>query len=186
MSEESGLPIVDPRLRQSLSLFVPPLPEEKVEEALAELAEIISEYRNIATKRLILAPFQRWNEGDEKYQERAQTAFNAPRRRGRPAYDSQVLFVLRLRDLLLKHGCKYGLYKDEGSSPLLDLIHHADLIAGMPKGDMDWASLAGKCVDPLFELNFLTGGAIVYPKAHSTLLKRALSMARVKPGKRKK
>jgi len=167
----------DPNLEKALDCFIPPIKGDARREVAESLVKILEEYRTLAKKRIIMVPFRRANESEEEYEKRCDEILAAPRKRGRPRYIPQELLVLRLRDLLGSHHCNYGVYKDGETSPLVKLVQIIDFMTGMPRGDVDWQTLAEKCADPIHELKLLLGDGFQVASEDQKEVKRSLHRA---------
>jgi hypothetical protein len=128
-----------------LECFRPSIPALDESIVLAEVEGLVSDLREAAAMigpdgRLLFCPIARIGETDEGYIARCHEALTRPIE-GRPPDRLLLVLTAWCRDLLIKHGCRAGVPKDEEKAcGLTDLIRVVNDLAGRPVGI--WSEVA--------------------------------------------
>lgn len=123
-----------------------------------------------------MEPVQRIDETDEAHETRSIEHIKmALKKRGRPEHFPQAFLMLSLRGLLQSQGCNYGVLKNGEVAAVVRLAEIVDLMAGMPRGDVDWQSVAVKCANPLYPFELIRGERLNLPPEDLAAFKRSMS-----------
>lgn len=176
----------DEDFQRTLAFFAPCPSEAEWPAIRIELTSIAKDYKHdAAQKRLIRAPFARAGETDAEYGARVQALLDAPVKPGRPNMLAQKIMVVRLRDLLMKHGCHYGAPKlDDRRSRLAELAEFIHDLVEAPRKRIGWRSIAEQLADPIAQLEVALGDGLTI-QGSRTAIKEWLSKAQHKPTKRR-
>jgi len=173
-------------LTGALEFFSPDIPDHLQPEVMERLKEITDEYIRIGTKRVIFEPIRRVDETEAEHAERSNAAVFTPRKRGRPAYEAQMLLALSLQDLLAKYNCAYGVQKNGNESNLVKLARFIHFKAGSPRGDVDWQHQAELASDKVHALRLILGDGFLVEPGQETLARGILNDAFQRASKNRK
>ena len=136
----------------ALACFVPCLSEELHGPVIQELRAMVADLKTlVGSDRIALSPVRIFDETDSDYQKRCDELLEGPRGRGRPKEVGAGVLVNQVRELMVRHGCRAGVARDEVKAcnleTLVCMIHE---LGGSPFGAVNWRTIAARAIKPLW------------------------------------